>query len=260
MIAKQSIGKSFMGAYEYNYKKLHEKDTTKRAELLSTNFSSTEREILKKELDLMKSLNPRLARNTYHTSLNFGKEEILSIEKMLAIAEEYLNKMGFDNNAYFIFQHHDTDHPHCHILALRNRFDGTVVIDSNNFRRSEKMVRKLEKKYHLQELRNSKEDPTKAPNKDEIEMVLRTGEPSKRMILQERVNEALKQTKDLHSFIRHLKKNDVNVLFNQASTGRVCGIPYVCDGFTANGQVLGNKFKWGYVSKTLEYEQVRDSK
>ena len=152
MIAKQAIGKSFMGAYEYNYKKLHEKDTTKRAELLSTNFSSTEREIVKKELDLMKILNPRLTRNTYHTSLNFGKEEILSNEKMQAIAEEYLNKMGFDNNAYFIFRHHDTEHPHCHILALRNRFDGKVVSDSNNFKRSEKLIRDLEKKYGLQEV------------------------------------------------------------------------------------------------------------
>ncbi|GAB3661152.1 hypothetical protein GCM10028791_35450 [Echinicola sediminis] len=141
MIAKQSIGKSFMGAFEYNFQKLHDKDITKRAELLATNFSSTERAMVKKEVDIMKSLNPRLTRNTYHTSLNFGKEESLTNDKMLAIAEEYMRKMGFDNNAYFIFRHHDTEHPHCHILALRNRFDGTVVSDSNNFKRSEKLIR-----------------------------------------------------------------------------------------------------------------------
>ncbi|UCS92505.1 relaxase/mobilization nuclease domain-containing protein [Echinicola marina] len=260
MIAKQSIGKSFMGAFEYNFQKLHDKDITKRAELLATNFSSTERAMVKKELDIMKSLNPRLTRNTYHTSLNFGKEESLTNDKMLAIAEEYMRKMGFDNNAYFIFRHHDTEHPHCHILALRNRFDGRVVSDSNNFRRSEKLIRELEKKYGLQEVKSSQEATLKAANKDEIEMVLRTGEPSKRMMLQEKVNEALKQANNIPSFIEHLEKEGINVLFNQASTGRVSGISYLFDGFTAKGQALGNQFKWGNVSKKLNYEQTRDSK
>jgi hypothetical protein len=36
---------------------------------------------------------------------------------MKNIAEEYMTRMGFDNNLYIIFRHHDSNHPHCHILA-----------------------------------------------------------------------------------------------------------------------------------------------
>ncbi|GAB3668133.1 hypothetical protein GCM10028791_43610 [Echinicola sediminis] len=121
-------------------------------------------------------------------------------------------------------------------------------------------IRELEKKYGLQEVKSSHEATLKAANKDEIEMVLRTGEPSNRMVLQEKVSEALNQTNNISSFIEHLEKDGINVLFNQASTGRVSGISYLFDGFTAKGQALGNQFKWGNVSKKLNYEQTRDSK
>jgi hypothetical protein len=104
------------------------------------------------------------------------------------------------------FRHHDSNHPHCHILATRNRFDGTVVSDSNNYRRSEKIVRELEKKYNLQTVKSSKLSKLKAPNKDELEMIERTGKPSKKLILQHQVKEALKQSATMSEFIRNLEK------------------------------------------------------
>ncbi|AGA76679.1 relaxase/mobilization nuclease domain-containing protein [Echinicola marina] len=258
MIAKQSIGKNFMGALDYNLKKMLTSDESKRAEVLETNFTSLDREMVKKEVELMKSMNPRLKRNTYHVSLSFGKEEKISNDKMLAIGNEYLKGMGFDDNAYFIFRHHDADHPHCHLLALRNRFDGTVVSDSNNYRRSESLVRKLEKKYGLQQVKSSKEAKVKAPNKDEIEMVMRTGKPSKKMVLQQIISEALKRTNTIEDFIHQVEASGANLLFNQASTGRVSGVAYCYDGFKAKGQSLGNQFKWKNIANTLHYEQTRD--
>src|SRR5690606_34210826 len=127
MIAKQSIGSSFMGALGYNLKKMQNAEEAGRAELLATNFISLEKGMIKKEVDLVVSLKPALKRNTYHTSLNLASGEKVSNKRMLAIAREYMERMGFDNNPYFIFRHHDTSHPHCHILALRTKFDGTTV-------------------------------------------------------------------------------------------------------------------------------------
>lgn len=258
MITKVSIGTSFMGALNYNLKKLNSKDESQKAEMLATNFASLKQHAIKNELRLIQSINPRLKRNTFHTSLNFGKDESISNEKMMTIAEEYMKKMGFDNNAYFIFRHHDTDHPHCHILALRNRFDGSVVSDSNNYQRSDKIARQLEIKHGLEQVKSSLESQVKAPNKDEIEMSLRTGKASKRMMLQELVGDALIKTNSIPSFIKSLENNGVNLLFNQASTGRVSGISYCYGGFIAKGQALGNQFKWGQVSKSLHYEQIKD--
>jgi hypothetical protein len=259
MIAKQSIGKSFTGALNYNLKKLEHQDPKQRAEVLSTNFHSLKLTEIRKELAMMKAMNPKLKRNTYHTSLNFATGEKISNPKMKSIAEEYMKRMGFDNNLYIIFRHHDTNHPHCHILATRNRFDGTVVSDSNNYRRSEKIIRALEKKYHLQTVMSSKHSKIKAPGKDELEMIQRTGKPSKKLILQHQVKEALKQSATMSEFIRNLERQNINVLFNQASTGRVSGITYLVPGFKIRGQALGNQFKFGSIIKQINYEQSRES-
>jgi hypothetical protein len=256
MIAKQSIGKSYIGALNYNVKKLHHPDPKQRAEILSTNF--TNMGSILKELAMMRALNPKLKRNTYHTSLNFAIGEKISNQKMQSIAEEYMIRMGFDNNLHIIFRHHDSNHPHCHILALRNRFNGTVVSDSRNYQRSEQVIRELEKKYSLVKVQGSNHARNKAPNKDEIEMILRTGKPSKKLMLQEKVREALNQSITMSQFINNLERQNINVLFNQASTGRVSGITYLVPGFKIRGHALGNQFKFGSITKQINYEQNRD--
>ena len=184
----------------------------------------------------MKALNPKLKRNTWHTSLNFAIGENISDEKMKSIAEEYMKQMGFDNNLHFIFRHHDTARAHCHILALRNRFDGTVVSDSHNYQKSEAIVRKLENRYQLVHVRNSKHSKSKAPNKGELEMIRRTGKASNKLLLQEKVKDALSDSRSIKEFIHHLAGHGISVLFNQASTGRVSGITYMIPGFKIRGQ------------------------
>ncbi len=151
MIASQKIGKSFMGAFNYNYKKLHHPDLNQRAELLDLNFTVLDPKQVKQEVDLLRSLHPNLNRYVYHTSLNFSVEEAdqLDNEKLLSIAHDYLKGMGFTGNQFLIFRHYDAEHPHLHVLANRISFDGSVVSDSNNYKRSEALVKKLEKKYNL---------------------------------------------------------------------------------------------------------------
>ncbi|CAM3692211.1 relaxase/mobilization nuclease domain-containing protein [Mucilaginibacter galii] len=149
MIALQKIGKSFMGALKYNWNKLAYPDRNIRAVLLSTNFTSLDLGFIKQEVDLIKSLRPSLGRYVYHTSLNFSKEDVLDNKTMLAIAEDYLMLSGYSNNQYFIFRHHDADHPHLHLLVNRITFDGEVVSDSNNYKKSEAILRKLEQQCNL---------------------------------------------------------------------------------------------------------------
>src|SRR5690606_345618 len=125
-------------------------------------------------------------------------------------------------------------------------------------KRSKKIVRQLERKYGLQQAEASERSILRAPDKDELEMVQRTGRASRKMVLQEKVNSALLKSRSLKSFITHLEQAGVQVLFNQASTGRVSGITYFMDDFKAKGQALGNRFKWANIIKTLDYEQTRD--
>jgi len=159
MIAIQKIGKSFIGALNYNLQKMNHPDINRRAKLLDTNFDCDTLEQVKKEVELLRELRPNLNRYVYHTSLNFAVEDeaFLSNEKVLAIAHDYLEENGFNNNQYLIFRHYDAGHPHVHLLVNRIRFDGSVVSDSNNYQRSEAILRKLEQRYNLTTIAPSKD-------------------------------------------------------------------------------------------------------
>jgi hypothetical protein len=260
MIAIQKIGKSFMGAFSYNLKKTAHPDIRLRAEILDTNFSSLDILQVRKEVELLRSLKPNLNRYVYHTSLNFSKDENLDNNTLVNIANDYLNAQGFINNQYMIFRHHDSDHPHIHLLVNRIGFDGSVVSDSNNYKKSEAVIRKLEKQYNLLSVEPSSNVPRKAPTKDEIEMIARTGKASERMVLQELMNGLLNQGDlTLQDMIYCGEKIGINFLFNQATTGKVSGITYFHNGFKAKGQALGNRYKWAELIKMINYEQVRDS-
>lgn len=259
MIAKQKIH-GFVAAFDYNNQKMELKNSKDRAELLDHNFFTYDRKNILKEINFLKQLRPNLTRDAYHVSLNFALNDKLNQKQLAEIGTAYLKGMGFDDNAYAIWQHFDADHLHIHVLASRIKYDGSVVSDSNNYQRSEKLCRGLEQKYDLESVRSSKEALDRAPSKDELEMIQRTGKLSDRMLMQERVKAVLSKSQDITHFIANCKRNGVYLLFNQSeTTGRVSGVTYISlEGFIAKGQKLGNQYKWSNLKEKLNYEQSRD--
>ncbi|MDB5024208.1 MAG: hypothetical protein JWP78_1963 [Mucilaginibacter sp.] len=97
--------------------------------------------------------------------------------------------------------------------------------------------------------------------KNEIEKAIRTNRPSDKSILQAMLNVSLqKPNLSLQEFIQDCEKNNISLLFNQATTGKISGITYFINDFKIKGQALGNRFKWGELIKYIDYEQDRDSK
>ncbi|WP_333663812.1 relaxase/mobilization nuclease domain-containing protein [Chishuiella changwenlii] len=259
MIAKQKIH-GFVAAFDYNHQKMQLENPKERAELLDHNFFKYDRESILKEISFLKQLRPNLTRDTYHVSLNFAPTDQLSKDQLIQIGKDYLIGMGFDDNSYAIWQHFDADHLHIHVLASRIKYDGSVVSDSNNYQRSEQICRELEQKYRIETVKSSKEALDRAPSKDELEMIQRTGKLSDRMLMQERVKDALSKAHTISDFITQCKQNGIYLIFNQSeSTGRVSGITYIAEnGFIAKGQKLGNLYKWANLQNNLNYEQSRD--
>ena len=282
-----------MGAFLYNMNKFYHPDQRLRAELLSTNFASLEKDIIRKEVNLVCAMRPNLSRYVYHTSLNFSNDELqaLNNDKLKAIAEDYLFAMGFKNNQYMIFRHYDVNHPHIHLLVNRIGFDGNVVSDSNNYRKSERILRALEYRYNLRTVEQSKfvavelsngvpfklknavttdqgiviarkqyNGVTRRVNRDEIAMMNRKGKISDKLLLQEVLSQLLAfKPKSVTDFIRMGEEAGVSFLFNQASTGRVSGDTYFFKDFKAKGQALGNQFKWWELIKNVPYNAERDN-
>jgi len=96
-------------------------------------------------------LNENVKRNSVHISLNFDPSECtLSNEKMLKIAEHYMQKIGFGSQPYLIYRHYDAGHPHMHLVSIKIREDGSRI-DMQNIGRnqSEAARREIEKTFGL---------------------------------------------------------------------------------------------------------------
>ena len=96
-------------------------------------------------------LNENVKRNSVHISLNFDvTEKGIPKEKLMEIADTYMEKIGFKEQPYLVYQHHDAGHPHIHIISLKVRDDGSRI-DMQNIGRnqSEKARKEIEITYGL---------------------------------------------------------------------------------------------------------------
>jgi hypothetical protein len=256
MTGNQIKGKGFRGALRYNLEKLEKG----MAELLDRSFVGISEKSIMKEVQMVRVLRPNLQKYFYHTSINFPPQENLPNETMKRIGLDYLQANGFTQHQYIMFRHFDASHPHLHILVNRIGYDGKVLSDSNDYQRSEKVLRELEVKYNLIKVVSSREAKERAMTKDELEMMKRTNIPSQKMQLQTLIKDVLRSNGKIscEGFIKALEAKGIGVLFNQASTGHVSGISYSYQGIIVKGAKLGTDFKWPSIKNNIDYEQERD--
>lgn len=151
MVARIKTPGSILRALNYNEQKLkqgraeliHAANYLKDADQL--NFSDK----LKRFKDLI-ALNERAKTNSLHISLNFDNGDKLSRGKLAEIANEYMSKIGFGEQPYLVYQHHDAGHPHIHIVTTSIKENGKRI-DTFNIGRnqSEKARQQLEQTYGL---------------------------------------------------------------------------------------------------------------
>lgn len=88
--------------------------------------------------------------NTLHISLNFDPSEKFSREKLIQIAQSYMDKIGFGNQPYLVYEHHDAGHPHIHIVTTNIQSDGKRINTYNIGRhQSEKARKEIELDFKL---------------------------------------------------------------------------------------------------------------
>jgi hypothetical protein len=95
-------------------------------------------------------LNIKTKVNSVHISLNFDPSEKLSEDKLKEISDTYLRKIGFANQPYLLYQHHDAGHPHVHIVTTNIKADGRRIELHNLGKiQSEKARKEIENDYGL---------------------------------------------------------------------------------------------------------------
>lgn len=254
MIGKQIKGTNFRGVLNY----LHVKEG---ARLIGGNMAGKNPRTLAAEFRLGRELNPNLKRAVYHASLSLPKTESLDDERWRAIASDYLRGMGFEGSQYVIYRHSDRSHDHIHLVACRIRItDGSTVSDSWDYRRSEELIRSLEKQYQLEAVPSSRERETRAPTTGEWRRKERTSQVGVRTRLQTLIDKATQNCPTMPQFIHRLKEQGVDVRVGYTRALQVKGISYSLEGIAFSGTHLGKAYTFPGLQKYrgVSYDMSQD--
>ena len=162
MIAKISSTANLGGALGYNFKKVRQEEATV---LLANGLYQNQdgKYSMEQVLSDMRQLIPdkcRTKNTLFHCSLNPHPDEKLSDERLVQIAKEYMEALGYGKQPYIVFKHNDIAREHIHIVSLRVDSKGRKINDKYEGRRSKKITDALEKKYNLIPSSKVSEKPT----------------------------------------------------------------------------------------------------
>lgn len=151
MVAKIKSGKSLTGALNYNENKVkqHKAELIEASGYIKDPDDLSFYDKLIRLTDLAER-NERTKTNTVHISLNFANGEALPAGKLQAIARDYMQGIGFENQPYLVYRHDDAGHPHCHIVTTNIKSDGhRISLHYLGQNESEKTRKAIEVKYGL---------------------------------------------------------------------------------------------------------------
>ncbi|MDQ2719950.1 MAG: relaxase/mobilization nuclease domain-containing protein [Bacteroidota bacterium] len=128
MVARITVPNSIQRALNYNEQKIKEG----KAECIYASGFLKEHDHLNffeklNRFDDLISLNKRATTNAVHISLNFALQEKIEKEKLIEIASVYMDKIGFREQPYLVYQHFDAGHPHIHIVTTNIEQSGKRI-------------------------------------------------------------------------------------------------------------------------------------
>ncbi|AZI26448.1 relaxase [Pedobacter sp. G11] len=161
MVTRILSGKSIRGLLIYNEHKV----ASGNAELILANrFGAeiTDLELRDKlsRFEQLTMLNGRAKTNAIHVILNFDREDRLSKETLQRIAVDYMERLGFGEQPFLVYIHHDASHPHIHIVTTNIQDDGNRISIHNIGRdKDEKIRAAMQQEYGLVKAESKTKDP-----------------------------------------------------------------------------------------------------
>ena len=151
MIAKISATENLGGSLGYNFKKVEKGEASilLAAELYQNKEGRYTMGEVFADMEALIPKKCRTRKTVFHCSLNPHPDEKLSDERLVQIAKEYMEALGYSKQPYIVFKHNDIAREHIHIVSLRVDSKGRKINDKYEGRRSKKITDALEKKYNL---------------------------------------------------------------------------------------------------------------
>ncbi len=151
MVAKIERGNHLKGVLIYNYEKVTQDQGNilhwhKMMESITGEFTIP---LLERSFEPYLIANNRTEKPILHISLNPNPKDAVSDETFSALAENYMQEMGYGEQPFVVFKHTDTERAHIHIVSVCVDEYGKRISDSFERVRSMKVCRKLEKQFKL---------------------------------------------------------------------------------------------------------------
>jgi hypothetical protein len=184
MVARFVNGKNIRGMLHYNENKVVAGEARL---LLASGFAgdidkfSLEQKL--QRFEHLTMLNTRVKTNAVHITLNFDEQDKLSNEQLQQITMAYMEKIGFGDQPYLVYRHHDAAHTHVHIATIIIKPDGNRI-DTHGigWKLSEPARIALEKEYGLVEAKGRKNSNILTIKPADIEKAIYGKTPTKRAI------------------------------------------------------------------------------
>lgn len=236
MIPQISSGKNALGCLKYQEKDQYKRPSKENGEeesnekvlsklIYTTNFIGSLGREPQDTGDINKGFrqwnlrNSAVKQNVFHASLNFPKydDDKLHESKLIEIANNFMEQMGYEGIPYAIYEHFDTDHKHIHIVASRVNVDGKRVNDFQEMRRAIEISRALEETYGLWRVSSQEQgnDPNRADKLKNLNAL--TDSVSQKSYIRNQLKEALRVEKfeSLQALQSHLKSKKIQMNVNE---------------------------------------------
>ncbi|MDR2118937.1 MAG: relaxase/mobilization nuclease domain-containing protein [Tannerellaceae bacterium] len=239
MMAKIVQGRGFRGVINYVLDK-------ENARLLYANgVRLKDKDSIIHSFITQSRVSPDITKPVAHISLDFSVQdkERLTDKVMVCLALEYLDKMGYKNTQFIIARHHDTDHPHIHIVINRIDNDGKRISDKNERFRSTKVCMELTKKYGLYIAKgkeNVKRHRLKEPDKTKYEIY-------------DAIKATLPKCRNWLELTTELKRQGITTDFRKnGSTDKIQGIRFGKGDYSFNGSQIDRSCSYSKIDFQLK--------
>lgn len=234
MIAKTTIGSSFIGAINYGAGySLDGKEIEGKSELLLLH-NVVSQDPLGIALEMQQeAAGSRCKRPVWHSSLSWKPEENPTKEQMIESANRYCAKMGADpkDHQIAVYQHHDKPHKHIHIYINRVPTDGSKALEtSHNYARNVRICKEITQELGFAKVEKLEEGKLRhvAENQEEAQKIINRA-----------IREALKQKCNTsEDLARRLKEQGIECKFT-VEEGKLKYSSYNYRGTFIKGQDVG---------------------
>jgi hypothetical protein len=244
MISKVITGRSFYGVCRYICK------DERRAVILETEgVRGHNYKLMAADFDMQHRLRPTLKKAVFHGILSFYPGEKIDDEKMVAIAKEYLEKMGIASTQYAITKHVDRSHPHLHIIANLVDNNGKTIKDNWMGLQGKKIAQELTLKHALKQAISKNLNLTHLERLNEKE--------ANRYIIYQAIAERLPLSKNLDDLKELLQKQGIDTLYKyKGQTKELQGISFSIGEYKYKGSQVDRQFSLQNLERAIKQNNL----